>query len=73
MTASNVAPATVTLEIPADLAWILKGACVDSASHWHHLWKDACEGRRPDLNSASAQTLSRKAWALWEILDSQGV
>ena len=72
MTASTVAPATVTLEIPADLAWILKGACVDSASHWHHLWQDAADGKRTDVSADAARSLSRKAWELWEILDSQG-
>lgn len=70
---NHTTTSTVTLEIPADLAWILKGACVDSASHWHHLWQDACEGQRPDLSADSARTLSRKAWELWELLDSQGV
>ena len=75
MTASTVAPATVTLEIPADLAWVLKGACVDSASHWHHLWQDAADGTaEAGMDDADAcKSLSRKAWELWEILHSQGV
>jgi hypothetical protein len=73
MTASTAAAETITLEIPADLAWVLKGACVDSASHWHHLWQDAADGKRTDLSADGARSLSRKAWALWELLDSQGV
>ena len=70
MTAST---ATVTLQVPADLAWVLKGACVDSACHWNHLWQDAADGKRTDLSAEGALSLSRKAWELWEILDSQGV
>lgn len=70
---TTTAADTITVTIPADLAWRLKSACADSASHWHHLWKDAADGKRPDLSADGALSLSRKAWDLWDILDSQGV
>ena len=69
----NHTATTVTPEIPADLAWILKGACVDSASIWYQHWCEITEGKRTDLSADGALSLSRKAWELWKILDSQGV
>ena len=73
MTASTVAPATISIEIPADLAWRLKSACADSAGIWHQHWRDVADGKRDDLNRDACASISRNAWALWEILDSQGL
>jgi hypothetical protein len=70
---STSAPATVTIEIPADLAWRLKVACGDSASVWHQHWRDVADGKRNDLDGAACASISRNAWALWEILNDQGV
>lgn len=72
MTASTTA-ATISIEIPADLAWRLKSACADSSGVWHQHWRDVAEGKRDDLDAAACASISRKAWELWEILDSQGV
>jgi len=73
MTASTTAADTITITIPADLAWRLKSACADSAGIWHQHWRDVADGKRDDLNRDACASISRNAWQLWEILDSQGV
>ena len=72
MTAST-ASASVTVTVPASAAWRLKSACGDSACHWHRLWQDAMDGKRPDLDADACASLSREAWALWESLNDQGI
>jgi hypothetical protein len=72
MTTATTA-ATVKVEIPADLAWVLKNACADGASVWHQHWRDVTEGNRSDLDAASCARLSSKCWELWEILGGQGL
>lgn len=72
-TTSDMSTSTVTLEIPADLAYYLKVACADSSGVWHQHWRDVADGKRSDLDAAACSSLSRKAWELWEILHSQGV
>jgi hypothetical protein len=72
MTAST-ASATITIEIPAKLAWRLKVACTDSASVWHQLWRDVADGKRDDLDRDACASLSREGHALWNILNDQGV
>ena len=69
----TTATATVKVEIPADLAYALKNACADSASVWNKHWRDVTEGKRDDLNRDACASISRNAWTLWEILDSQGL
>lgn len=64
---------TVTLEIPANLAYHLKIACADSSGVWHQHWRDVADCKRSDLDADACASLSRKAWELWELLDSQGV
>lgn len=61
-------PNTVTLTLTADEAWHLRQMCADSASYWHHLWQDAADGKRPDLNAEACQTLNRKAWSFYKRL-----
>ena len=72
-TASDMSTSTVTLEIPADLAYYLKVACADSSGVWHQHWRDVTDGKRSDLDATACASLSRKAWELWEVLHSQGV
>lgn len=64
---------TITLTIPAKLAWRLKAACADSSGVWHNHWRDVAEGRRDDLDRDACSALSRDAWKLWEILNDQGI
>jgi hypothetical protein len=70
---TTTAADTITITIPADLAWRLKSACADSAGIWHQHWRDVADGKRDDLNRDACASISRNAWQLWEILDSQGV
>jgi hypothetical protein len=67
------ATATVKVEIPANLAWVLKNACADGASVWHQNWREVTQGNRTDLDAASCARLSSKCWELWEILRGQGL
>lgn len=64
---------TVTVEIPAESVWRLKAALADSATVWHDHWREVTDGQREDLNADACSYLSRKAWELWELLDSQGM
>lgn len=64
---------TITITIPAEMAWRLKSACGDSACQWHRLWQDAMDGKRDDLDAKTCANLSRKSWELWEILNDQGL
>lgn len=64
---------TVTVTIPAAMAWRLKNACSDSACTWHSLWQDAMDGKRSDLDAESCSRMSRKAWELLQILKDQGL
>ena len=73
MTATTTPAATITVEIPADLAYVLKNACADSASVWHQHWRDVTDGNRSDLDATSCGRLSNKCWELWEILRGQGL
>jgi hypothetical protein len=69
----TTATATITVEIPADLAYVLKNACADSASVWHQHWRDVTDGNRSDLDATSCARLSSKCWELWECLRGQGL
>lgn len=59
---------TVTLTLTADEAWHLRQMCADSASRWHHLWQDAMDGKRPDLDAKGCLSLNRKAWDFYHRL-----
>lgn len=64
---------TMTVTIPAKLAWRLKSACNDSSNVWHQHWRDAVAGKRDDLDVDACRSISDAAWTLWEILDAQGI
>ena len=64
---------TLTLTIPATLAWRLKSACADSSTAWHQHWRDCRDGKRDDLDADACRRISNDAWALWEILNAQGI
>jgi hypothetical protein len=54
-------PPKITLELTPDEAWWLKTFCVDASIVWHDLWRDAAEGKRPDLDAESCKRLNRRA------------
>ena len=58
----------VTLTLTPDQAWALRQMCADSACHWHHLWQDAMDGKRTDLDPSACSTLNSKAWEFYNLI-----
>jgi hypothetical protein len=62
---------TVTFTVSAEDAVWVRIALTDSASHWHELWRECRDGSRADLDPDSCQSISRRAWRLWQELSQQ--
>lgn len=60
---------TTTLSsFSADDLQHLRRAAADSGCYWHHLWQDAIDGKRDDLDADTCRRISRKSWDLWQRL-----
>jgi hypothetical protein len=59
---------TITLTLTRSEVLQLQGQLADSATRWHSLWRDAVEGRRPDLTPAGCSAVGKAAWARFDQL-----
>jgi hypothetical protein len=59
---------TITLTLTRSEVLQLQGQLADSATRWHQLWRDAVEGRRPDLTPSGCSAVGKAAWARFDQL-----
>lgn len=57
---------TITLTLTKTEAIQLQGQLADAATRWHSLWRDAVEGRRPDLTASGCSAVGKAAWARFD-------
>jgi hypothetical protein len=53
---------TITLTLTRNEARQLQSQLADAATRWHSLWRDAVEGRRPDLTPSGCSAVGKAAW-----------
>ena len=57
---------TITLTLSLTEARQLQSQLADAATRWHSLWRDAVEGRRPDLTASGCSAVGKAAWARFD-------